>query len=94
MSVHDDRNINREINEQRRAEAEGWSMTSIVLGSLAALAVVFGLFFMMSDRTGPSTATRTDRPAVTTTAPAPAAPAQTTTGSGATSNVPPARPAQ
>lgn len=89
MTTHNDPNINSPNSVQRRAGAEGWSMNSIVLASLAALAVVFGIFYMMSDRN--KTATTTDRPAVTTNAPVttpttmPAQPrASETTGSGPT----------
>lgn len=88
MTTHNDPNINRPANVQRRADAEGWSTNSIVLGSLAALAVVFGIFYMMSNR-NPTVATT--RPAVTTNAPVttpttmPAQPrASETTGSGPT----------
>ena len=89
MTTHNDPNINSPNSVQRRKDAEGWSTNSIVLGSLAALAVVFGIFYMMNNR-NPTVAT-TDRPAVTTNAPVttptttPAQPrASETTGSGPT----------
>jgi hypothetical protein len=63
-----------------------WSPGSIVLASLAAVAVVLGLFYAIANRDDTATATRTgNRPAVTTTAPATNPPAaRETTGSGAT----------
>jgi hypothetical protein len=70
---------------------ERWGTGSVVLASLAALAIVFGLFYAMWNR-GDTTLARTDRPAVTT-------PAETT-GSGAVNRNPdstgtkPAMPAQ
>jgi hypothetical protein len=67
------------IRTDRRMAQEGWGMGSIILASLAALAVVFGLFYAMSNR-GDSSLARNDRPAVTTPA--------TTTGSGAASRTP------
>ena len=89
MTTHNDPNINRPTNVQRRADVEGWSTNSIVLGSLAALAVAIGIFYMMNNR-NPTVATM-DRPAVTTNAPVatpntmPAQPrASETTGSGQT----------
>ena len=95
MTIHDDPNMNRQINEKRRADAEGWSAGSIILASLAALAAVFGIFYMLSDR-NPNVANRADRPAITTSAPSttptmtPAQPrAGETTGSG-TTDLPPA----
>lgn len=63
MSYQDDPNINR--RRTMRTEGEGWGAGSIILASLGALAVVFGIFFMMSDRNS-NVANRTDRPAVTT----------------------------
>ena len=85
MSTHNDPNINRPDSVRRRVEAEkqGWSAGSIILGSLAALAIVFGLFYMMSDR-NPTVATP-NRPAVTTNAPviAPTPVPGETTGTGA-----------
>jgi len=74
-TIHEDRNIHRNTDLNRRTE---FGTGSIILASLAVLAVVFGLFFMMSDR-NPTVATNADRPAATTPA--------TTTGSGA-SNIP------
>ena len=77
------RNLNRPVFDDPMepspiVEREGWSAGSIILGSLAALALVFGLFFMMSDR-NPNVATN-ERPTVTTPA--------TTTGSGGASRLP------
>ena len=77
---------NREFDKtrtDRRMAREGWGTGSIILASLAALAVVFGLFYAMSNR-GDTSLARTDRPAVTTPA--------TTTGSGAASSAIPANP--
>ena len=64
MTTHNDPNINNPNSVQRRAASEGWSTMSMVLASLAALAVVVGIFFTMSGR-NKTTATM-DRPAVTT----------------------------
>ena len=97
MSTQNDPNTNRPSNVQRRADAEGWSTNSIVLGCLAALALVFGIYYMMSNR-NPTVATT--RPAVTTNSPVttptttPAQPrASETTGSGSTTvTTPPAAP--
>jgi hypothetical protein len=92
MPIHNDPNINGPNSVQRRKDAEGWSTNSIVLGSLAALAVVSGIFYMMNNR-NPTVATT--RPAVTTNAPVttpttmPAQPrASETTGSGPTTVTP------
>ncbi len=63
MGYQDDPNINR--RRGMRTEGEGWGAGSIILASLGALAIVFGIFFMMSDRNS-TVANRTDRPAVTT----------------------------
>ena len=83
-TIHDDRNVNRNRNVNGPTER---GIAPYVLGGLAALAVIFGLFFMMSDR-NPTVATN-DRPAVTTTTPSTNAPAaRETTGSGATTNRP------
>ena len=71
-TIHEDRNINRNTDPHRRTE---FGTGPIILASLAALAIVFGLFFMMSDR-NPTVASNVNRPAVTTPA--------ITTGSGAT----------
>ena len=99
MTYQDDPNINRRTSVQPRAANEGWGTGSIVLASLAALAVVFGIFYAMSNRADTSMANRDNtRPAVTTTSPTntPAA----TTGSGAANRTPdstgtkPAMPAQ
>ena len=94
MTIHDDRNVNRNRDLNRNTE---WGMSHYILGGLATLAVIFGLMFMLSDKNS-NVANRTDRPAVTTgsgpvttptTSPAQPraveAPAQTpttTTGSG------------
>ena len=87
MTIHDDRNPNaddtsmdRAINAKRRADAEGWSTTTLFLGGLAALAIIFGTFFMMSGGTTQNTAGRIDPPAQPR--------ATETTGSGAV--IPPA----
>ena len=81
---------------ERRIEREGWGMGSVILASLAALAVVFGLFYAIANR-GDDTATATridNRPAVTTTAPANNPPAaRETTGSGAIKPAPAPAPA-
>ena len=85
-TIHDDRNVNRNTDPHRsdidrgldpagRRINESWGTGPIILASVAALAVVFGLFFMMSDR-NPTVASNVNRPAVTTPA--------TTTGAGAT----------
>ena len=61
---------NREFDKtrtDRRLAREGWGTGGIILASLAALAVVFGLFYAMSNRNDTSLA-RTDRPAVTSPA--------------------------
>jgi hypothetical protein len=94
MTIHDDQNMNRQINEKRRADAERWSAGSIILGSLAALAAIFGIFYILSDR-NPNVANRADRPLATsapsttpTTTPAQSR-AGETTGSG-TTDLPPA----
>ena len=81
-TIHDDRNVNRNPNMNGRTDR---GIAPYVLGGLAALALIFGLFFMMSDR-NPTVATN-QRPAVTTTTPTTNAPAaRETTGSGATTN--------
>ena len=90
MTIPNDPNLDRTTNAQRRANAEGWGTNTIVLGALAALAVVIGIYYMTSNR-NPTVAT-TDRPAVSTTAPVttPAQPRTSeTTGSGATTVTPP-----
>ena len=98
MSHHD--NLKRPLPEERspfpeeriRTDESGWSMSTLVIGGIAALAVVFGLMFMLSGSpTGPSTATNVDRPVVTPSTTTPAQPRATeTTGSGAaTTTVPP-----
>jgi hypothetical protein len=61
------------------------SVAPYILGGLAALAVIIGLFYMMSDRN--RTVATNERPAVTTTTPATNVPAvRETTGSGASTN--------
>jgi hypothetical protein len=91
MSTYNDPNTNRPPNVERRAAAESWSTNSIILGSLAALALVFGIYYMISHR-NPTVAT----PAVTTNAPVtnpttvPTQPRPSeTTGSGSTTVTPP-----
>jgi uncharacterized protein HemX len=71
---------------RRRIANEGWGTGSIILASLAAVAIIVGLFYAIANRDDTATATRTDnRPAVTSTAPATNPPAaRETTGSGAT----------
>jgi len=101
MPVHNDPNINRQTSVERRAANEGWGTGSIILASLAGLAFVFGIFYMMSNRGDTSMANRdANRPAVTTTSPATNSAARETTGSGAVTRTPdstgtkPAMPAQ
>ena len=65
---------------RRLRDPHGWGTGSIILASLAALAIVFGLFYAMNNRGETSLANRTDRPAATTPA--------TTTGSGAANRIP------
>jgi hypothetical protein len=76
----------RPVEPRNPLQNEGWGTGSIILASLAAMAIVFGLFYAMSNRGDTSMANRNDnRPAVTTTAPATNPPAtRETTGSGAT----------
>ena len=69
-TIHDDRNLNRDPDLNRRTE---WGVGHYILGGLAALALIFGLMFILGDRNS----TVANRPAVTTPA--------TTTGSGASS---------
>ena len=75
---------------QRRVASESWGVGPIILASLAAIAIVFGLFYAIANRDDDATATRTDnRPAVTTTAPMNSPPAaRETTGSGPNANRP------
>ena len=77
--------VNDAIKPRPIKQPEGWGTGSIILASLAALAVVLGLFYAMANRNDTATATRTDnRPAVTTTAPVTNPPAaRETTGAGA-----------
>ena len=88
MTYQNDPNqdFNRKTAIDHRAENEGWGTGSIILASLAAFAVVVGLFYAMSNRGDTSMTNReTNRPAVTTTTPATNPPAERgTTGSGAT----------
>jgi hypothetical protein len=73
----------------RRRVDDGWGMGSILLASLAALAIVFGIFYALN-RGDTTTANRTgDRPAVSTTTTT--SPAETT-GSGATTTPRPVNP--
>ena len=85
----------RDPTDRRYAAYQRWGMGSIILASLAALAVVFALFYGMSnnnDMTATSTASNT-RPAATTgtstptlnrdaVGTSPINPSQSTTGSG------------
>ena len=74
------RDFNRPIEPDLRfAEESRWGTGSVLIASLAALAVVFGLFYAMSNRSDTSIA-RSDTPAVTTSA--------ATTGSGAANRTP------
>jgi hypothetical protein len=94
MSYQNDPNRDfdrRDPADRRFAAHERWGTGGIFLASLAALAVVFGLFYAMSNRSDTSLA-RNDRPAMTSPA--------TTTGSGTVNSTPdtigtkPAIPAQ
>ena len=76
--------LDRGLDPAGRRINESWGTGPIILASLAALAIVFGLFFMMSDR-NPTVASIVNRPAVTTTT---TAPARETTGSGAVNRTP------
>ena len=95
MSYHD--NLKRPLPEDReivrRREEDGWSMPTLVIGGIAALAVIFGLMFMLGGSpSGPNTASNAERTApVSTPTTTPAQPRATeTTGSGAASTtVPP-----
>jgi len=76
MTIHDDRN-------SKPADLNGrtqWGMGHYIFGGIAALALIFGLMFMLGDRNAPNVANRTDRPLVTTT------------GSGAASSTIPNNP--
>ena len=76
----------------RVAERQGWGTGSIILASLAAVAIVFGLFYAIANRDDTSVATTNDnRPAVTTNTNVPPA-ARDTTGSGAGSRTIPNNP--
>ena len=97
------RDFDRPIDavDRRIEKREGWGTGSVILASLAALAVVFGLFYAMSNRGDTSMANRdANRPTVTTTTPATNPPARETTGSGAvnrtqdSTGTKPAMPAQ
>ena len=74
---------------QHRVVSESWGVGPIILASLAAIAIVFGLFYAIANQGDTATATRTDnRPAVTT-APMNSPPAaRETTGSGPNANRP------
>jgi hypothetical protein len=78
--------LDRGLDPAGRRINESWGTGPIILASLAALAIVFSLFFMMSDR-NPTVASNVNRPAVTTTTTAPA-PVRETTGSGAVNRTP------
>ena len=76
-----------DLNVRRAAQAET-SYMSWILGGVAALAVILGLFFMFGRNDGTtSTAINTDRPAATQPASPPANP-PSTTGTGATTPAP------
>jgi hypothetical protein len=79
--------------EPRLIEAkQGWGTGSIVLASLAAFAIVFGLFYAIANRSDTSVANRNDnRPAVTTNSNVPPA-TRETTGSRAPSSAIPNNP--
>ena len=79
--------------EPPRIKAEqSWGTGSIILASLAAFAVVFGLFYAMANRGDTSMANRNDtRPAVTTNTNVPPA-TRETTGSGASPSTIPNNP--
>ena len=94
MTYPDDRNRPSPDHFQvpPAAPETGWSMTTLVIGGIATLAVIFGLIFMLSGSpTGPNTAANVERPVTTpmttptrTPTTAPAQPRATeTTGSGA-----------
>jgi hypothetical protein len=95
------RDFNRPLDpdpaDRRFAAHERWGTGSVIIASLAAIAVVFGLFYAMSNRSDTSLANRNDnRPAVTTNSNVPPA---ATTGSGAANRMPdatgkPVEPAQ
>ena len=98
MTFHDNPDPNRPLEPRVEPAISpydpGWSAGSIILGCLAFVAVVFSIFYMMADP-NPNTASRADRPVVTTNTPVttptttPAQPRATeTTGSGA--SIPPA----
>ena len=55
------KDFDRALDPAGRRRREGWGTGSIILASLAALAVVFGLFYALSNRSDTSFATR-DRP--------------------------------
>lgn len=88
MTYQNDPNINRKTAIDRRTANESWGSGSIILASLAALAVVFGLFYAMSNSSDSSLANRNEnRPATTTTTNVPPA-NRATTGSGVSTQNP------
>lgn len=88
-----DRPRPEEFERRRMRDEGGAGMSTLVIGGIAALAVVFGLMFMLGGSpTGPNTASNVERTApVTAPTTTPAQPRATeTTGSGAPSTtVPP-----
>ena len=80
-TIHDNRNRDPDLNGRPQR-----GIAPYILGGLAALAVIFGLTFVLSDRN--ATVATNERPAAaTTTTPATTTPAvRETTGSGATMN--------
>jgi hypothetical protein len=71
----------RPVEPRHPLPNEGWGTGSIALASVAALALIFGLFYMVSNRGDSSLANRNDDgPAISTSSPTANTPA--TTGSG------------
>jgi hypothetical protein len=76
-------NVNRRMGRDDETRYTGW-----ILGGLAALALILGVFFMFGRDDGTtSTANNTNRPAATQPASPPANP-PSSTGSGATAPTP------
>jgi hypothetical protein len=74
--------------DQRRLERDETNSAGWILGGLVALALIVGVFFMFGrDDSTTSTATNTNRPAVTQPAAPPANP-PATTGAGTTTPAP------